>query len=199
MLGIIICCSCDFLILDYDNVYQWFIFEGMSVKVILWIVIGIIYLISRARKRSQPQAPTPEPHPAESETFDKPLTFDELLKEIQAAKQPKVQPAPSAPQKQAYVDYDDEVGEDAKPFERVDYRKEDQIYETYEKAKQEAFHRPTMEETLKLENTIVRFGQFKSYQQDVRPSLAAMYANDLREPENFRKAFILSEILNRRF
>jgi hypothetical protein len=172
------------------------IFEGMSLKVILWIVIGIIYLISRARKRSQPQPPTPDSRPAEPEVFDKPLTFDELLKEIQAAKQPKPQPLPAKPD---YVDYDEEIEEDAKPFERVDYRKEDKIYETYEKAKEEAFHRPTMEETLKLENTIVRFGQFKSYVQDDKPSLASVYAKDLREPENFRKAFILSEILNRRF
>jgi len=166
----------------------------MSLKVILWIIIGIIYLISRARKKPQTQTPRQDP-PREQETFDKPLTFDELLKEIQAAKQPKTQPVPSNPD---YVDYDDEV-EEAKPFERVDYRKEDKIYETYEKAKEEAFHRPSMEETLKLENSIVRFGQFKSYVQDDKPSLAAVYAKDLKEPENFRKAFILSEILNRRF
>src|SRR6185369_7433265 len=114
--------------------------------------------------------------PAEPETFDKPLTFDELLKEIQAAKQPKAQPAPSAPAKPDFVDYDDEVEEEAKPFEKVNYRKEDKIYETYEKAIEEAFHRPTMEETLKLENTVVKFGQFKSYVQDDKPSLAATYA-----------------------
>jgi hypothetical protein len=176
-------------------VYQWFIFEEMSIKVILWIIIGIIYLISRARKKPQDQAPASRPRPAEAETFDKPLTFDELLKEIQAAKQPKVEPTPEP----EFVDYDDDVEEDAKPFERVDYRKEDKIYETYEKAKEEAFHRPSMEETVKLENTIVKFGQFKSYVQDDRPSLASVYAKDLREPENFRKAFILSEILTRRF
>lgn len=184
------------MIRDYDNVYQWFIFGGMSIKVILWIIIGIIYLISRARKKPQTTLPKTEARPSEPETFDKPLTFDELLKEIQAAKQPKVQPVPA---KQDYVDYDEELEEDAKPFERVDYRKEDKIYETYEKAKQEAFHRPTMEETLKLENTIVKFGQFKSYVQVDKPSVAAVYAKDLREPENVRKAFILSEILNRRF
>lgn len=168
----------------------------MSIKVILWIVIGIIYLISRARKRPQNQVPKSEPRLPETEPFDKPLTFDELLKEIQAAKQPKEQPTLSEP---AYADYDDEIQEDAKPFEKVDYRKEDSIYETYERAKQEAFKRPTMEDTLKLENTVVRFGQFKSYVQDDKESLAAVYANDLREPENVRKAFILSEILNRRF
>jgi len=168
----------------------------MSIKVILWIIIGIIYLISRVRKKPEAPAPKSAPLPSETETFDKPLTFDELLKEIQAAKQPKTQPTPA---KSEYVDYDEEIEEDAKPFQRVDYREEDQIYETYEKAKQEAFHRPTMEETLKLENTIVRFGQFKSYVPDDQPSMAAVYAKDLKEPENVRKAFILSEILNRRF
>lgn len=176
--------------------YQWFIFGDMSIKVIFWIVVGIIYLISRVRKKPEAQMPKSGPRPSESETFDKPLTFDELLKEIQAAKEPKAQPVPS---KSEYVDYDEEIEEDAKPFERVDYRKEDKIYETYEKAKEEAFHRPTMEETMKLENTVVRFGQFKSYVQDDKPSLAAAYAKDLKEPENVRKAFILSEILNRRF
>jgi hypothetical protein len=166
----------------------------MSIKVIIWIIVGVLYLISRARKKTEPPKPRPESRPTETETFDKPLTFDELLKEIQASKQPK----PVLP-KTDYVDYDEEIEEDAKPFERVDYRKEDKIYETYEKAKEEAFHRPTMEETLKLENTIVRFGQFKNYTLDDRPSLAAEYANDLRDPGNFKKAFILSEILNRRF
>jgi hypothetical protein len=177
-------------------VYQWFIFGGMSVKVIIWIIIGIIYLISRARRRPNTQSPPRSEPSTETETFDKPLTFDELLKEIQAAKHPKPQPLPAKPD---FVDYEDDLQEDAKPFQRVDYRKEDKIYETYERAKEEAFHRPTMEETLKLENTIVRFGQFKSYVQDDKPSLAAVYAKDLREPENVRKAFILSEILNRRF
>ena len=78
-------------------------------------------------------------------------------------------------------------------------RDQDKIYATYEQAKQEAFHRPTLEGTLKLENTIVRFGPFKNYEQEGRPSLAAEYARGLREPGNFKKAFILSEISNRRF
>jgi len=170
----------------------------MGVKIIIWIIIGIIYLISRARKKQEPPKAKPEFRPNEPETFDKPLTFDDLLKEIQAAKQPKPQPVPT---KTDYVDYDDEIEEDEKPLEKTNYnyRDHDQIYATYEKAKEEAFHRPSMEETLKLENTIVRFGQFKSYAQEDRKSLAAEYASELRAPGNFKKAFILSEILNKRF
>lgn len=168
----------------------------MSIKVIIWIIIGVLYLISRARKKAEPTNSRPEAKPSEPQSFDKPVTFEELLKEIQASKQPKPQPVLT---KNEPVDYDDDIEEDAKPFGRVDYRKEDKIYETYEKAKEEAFHRPTMEETLKLENTIVRFGQFKNYALEDRPSLAAEYAKDLRDPGNFKKAFVLSEILNRRF
>src|SRR6185295_1873927 len=171
----------------------------MSLKVIIWIIIGIIYLISRARKKPENSSPRPTEHTSGPETFDKPVTFEELLKEIQAAKAPKPQPVS---QKPAYVDYDDDI-EKYEPLEKTKpdtyYKDQDQIYETYEKTKQEAFHSPTMEETLKLENTIVRFGQFKTYAQESRPSLASAYAKDLREPTNFKKAFILSEILNRRF
>jgi len=168
----------------------------MSIKIIFWIIVGVLYLITQMRKKAEPSTSTPKSNPREPETFDKPLTFDELLREIQTAKNPKPQPVPVTTD---YVDYDDEIEEDAKPFEKVNYQKEDKIYETYEKAKQEAFAKSSMEETLKLENTIVRFGQFKSYAQEEKPSLAAEFANDLRDPNNFRKAFILSEVLNRRF
>jgi hypothetical protein len=183
---------------NYLNFKIFHIFGGMSVKVIIWIIIGIFYLISRLRKKPENPSPRPTERPNEPETFDKPVTFEELLKEIQAAKTPKPQPVL---QKTDYVDYDDDLEEEAKPLEKADYNyyDKDKIYETYEKAKQEAFHRPSMEETLKLENTIVRFGQFKSYTQEDRPSLAAEYGKGLREPANFKKAFILSEILNRRF
>ncbi len=170
----------------------------MSVKIIIWIIVGIIYLISRARKKPETPPSRPQSTSAETETFDKPVTFEELLKEIQSGKQPKHQVVPA---KTEYVSYDDDLQEERKPLEQTDYnyRDHDKIYEIYEKAKQEAFHRPSMEETLKLENTVVRFGQFKNYAMDDKPSLAAEYAQDLRDPANFKKAFILSEILNRRF
>jgi len=171
-----------------------------EIKIIIWIVLGIIYLISRARKK---QAPDSTPKPVEDYSTDKPVTFEELLKEIQGAKATKQQPQPVLNPVEEYktVDYDDDLKEEEQPQEKTDYsyKNQDTIYETYERARQEAFLRPSMEETLKLENTIVRFGQFKSYEQQARPSLAREYGKDLRDVTNFRKAFILSEILNKRF
>ena len=169
-----------------------------ELKIIIWIVLGIIYLVSRARKK---QVPDSTQKPAEEYPEEKPLTFDELLKEIQATKAPKQQQSvPEAVAEYEDVDYDDNLKEE-EPLEKTDYsyRNQDSIYETYEKAKEEAFHRPSMEETLKLENTIVRFGQFKGYEQQTKPSLAVEFGRELRDTGNFRKAFILSEILNKRF
>ncbi len=170
-----------------------------EIKIIIWIVLGIIYLISRARKKPTPGSTQ---KPVEDYSDGKPVSFEELLKEIQGTKVPKAQPQPVIEPIGGYqTDYDENLKDEEEPLEKVDYtyRNQDTIYETYEKAKEEAFNRPSMEETLKLEHTIVRFGQFKKYEQQVRPSLAREYGMDLQDRTNFRKAFILSEILNRRF
>lgn len=100
-----------------------------------------------------------------------------------------------------YQDYDDEIEAEAQEAERVDYKKRDQdeTFEAYEKAKMAAFNRASLEETMKLEDTVVKFGQFKGYQQDTPLSVASTYVKDLQDPEGFKKAFILSEILNRKF
>jgi len=177
------------------------IFDTMGeLKIIIWIVLGIIYIISRARKKPTPEAPA---KPAEDYSENRPVTFEELLKEIQSTKVPNAQPQPVIEPVNEYqtIDYDDDVKVEAQPLENTNYnyKDHDTIYETYEKAKQEAFYRPSMQETLKLENTVVRFGQAKGYELQTRPTLAREYGKDLQDKANFRKAFILSEILNKRF
>jgi len=171
-----------------------------EIKIIIWIVLGIIYLVSRARKK---QVPDSTAAPVEDYREDKPVTFEELLKEIQATKAPEPQAEKQLEPVAEYQtkDYDDDLRDEKEPLEQTDYnyKDHDTIYETYEKARQEAFLRPSMEETMKLENTIVRFGQFKGYEQQIRPSLAKEYGRELQDTTNFRKAFILSEILNRKY
>ncbi|MBS1949397.1 MAG: hypothetical protein JST37_00185 [Bacteroidetes bacterium] len=165
-----------------------------DLRIIFWVIVAVIYIVSKlkGKKPEHPSAPkeqAPEP--------EKGMTFEELLREIQGSKSPAppIRPAP-------VINYEEEEESvDEKPLEQADYtyRNQDKIYETYEKAKQDAFLRPSMEETLKLENTIVRYGQFKNYLIEEHHGLAAQYAQDLRDPANFKKALILGEILNRRF
>jgi hypothetical protein len=98
------------------------------------------------------------------------------------------------------VNYEDDLEEEG-VSEKTDYnqRDYDKTVETYEKAKQSAFNRLSLEETMKVEDTMVRFGQFKGYQQDTEVNVLAEYVKDLKDPAGFKKAFILSEVLNRKF
>lgn len=182
-----------------DNIQFW-----------IWLIVIVVTFLSRFKKK-QTDGGTPtfggdEPFNNPSEPTQKPVSFEDLLREIQASK-PSPAPAPTTSikslitaKKQDFVDYDDDLEEEA-VTERVDYRVRDQdkTFETYEKAKQAAFNRPSLEETMKLEDTEVKFGQFKGYQQDSQVVPALAYVKDLQDPEGFKKAFILSEILNRKF
>lgn len=171
-------------------------------KIIIWIIIGIAYLLSRGKKKEVPAPPRSRPsqdaEPAE-ESGPVPKTFEELLREIEGMKQPRRPEPEPVPE---VVDYDDNVGPEERNLEDVtpSYRRsEEEIYKTYEDAKAQAFHRPSLEESVKLEDTIVRFTTFKGYEKEPRKSAIHEYLKDLRDPQGFKKAFIMSEILRPRF
>lgn len=181
----------------------------------IYLIILIIYLVSRALKKPEGQQPSdvPDYKPDRQVNYDstpppqgeKPraLTFEELLREITEAKQPKppvfepVQPRPEP----AYVDYDDQVGEEEQDLEDVNYnyRKQDKLYDDYEEAKRQAFLRPSLEETMSIRDTKVEFGKFKVFEQEQQRNLLEEYTKDFQDPEGFKKAVVMSEILNRKF
>lgn len=168
-------------------------------KVILWIIIGIVYLLAR-KKKAVPPPPRHQRDPEEAqpeETVPVPKSFEELLREIEGMKKPlRPEPEPEV------VDYEDNLGPEERGLEEVtpSYRRDDeQANQVYEEAKRQAFYRPSLEETVKLEDTVVRFSQFKGYTKETKKNVLQEYVKDLREPESFRKAFILSEILRPKF
>ncbi len=186
-----------------------------ELKILFWIVIALVYLF--ARKKKKPAPPTSS-QPADSEEYEtqaptsnKPMTFEDLLREIEGSKKPERNPLPVPkpfvqepvkPEWQPY-NYDEEVIKEKKqkPLEdtNYDYRKHDKIYEEYDNATKYAFLRPSLEETMKIEDTIVRFNQFKGYQTETKSRFRDDLLRELKNPQSFRKAFILSEILQRKF
>lgn len=184
-----------------------------DIKIIIWIIIGLVYLFSRRKKkpvRTEPSRPV-EADQEYDAPAPKPVTFEELLREIQGMKKPAPAPRPIPPPtsyeqptgKKAWepYPYDVEGAPERKQLEdtNYDYRNEDKIYEVYENATKQAFVRPSLEETLKLEDTVVRFDQFKEYETAGKRSFLDEYVKELKNPKGFKKAFIMSEILQRRF
>jgi hypothetical protein len=178
----------------------------------LYILFGVIYLISRLRKKPAqptdfpeygPENPAPNPgknQPGRVETPASPqMTFEELLREITEGK--TVRKEKSVPEV-SYESYEDVVADEEKDQEVIDkngYRSEDKVVAAYEEAKRQAFLRPSLEETMDLKNTDVTYGRFKGFEKEVQRNLLQEYMIDFKDPEGLKKAVVMSEILQRKF
>ena len=182
-----------------DNIQFW-----------IYVIVIVVTLIARSNKKKPTSTDAGRGESMPQEPTSKPISFEDLLREIQEAKAPK-QPRPvevkarplvaPAPKKYDFEDYDDNLEEETKSLEQPSYNvhRDDEIYETYEKAKLAAFARPSLEETMKVEDTEVKFGKFNVFKEEAQENIAAQIRRDLGNRQNFRKAFILSEVLNRKF
>lgn len=181
----------------------------------LWLIILVGYYVIRARNKAKKEAEERRANqqvPTTSESNSpKPLTFEDLLQEIQAGKAP-ARPETEQPQRPVLaerqetapwdVDYEDAPVEEAQDLETIPPPRQEVVAETfdaYEKAKRDAFNRPSLEETMKLADTDVKFSHFKSYDMPAEKNVLASYLAELKDPEGFRKAFVLSEILKPKF
>jgi hypothetical protein len=177
----------------------------MDIQFWIWLIVVVITLIARAsKKKSTPEGPS-DRNFHEPVTENKPISFEDLLREIQSSKtsKPVSTPKPvlvSKPQ-QTYIDYDDDLEDEIQPIKRRDYGSEDEIYATYEKAKNDAFKRPSLEDTLKLADTNMKFEKLKGFQhyEIAEEKPISRYVKELRNPASFKRAFILSEILKRKY
>ena len=183
----------------------------------LYVIIGVIYLISQVRKKSKVgQEPPPIQPQSRQKTKPqtswkseevtsapptKPITFEELLKEITASKQKPVTETQSYEDYQPeYEDYDEQVEDEIKDLEveTVTYPQKDSIYKQFEEAKYKDYTKETLEESLKLENVNMNYGRFKEFESSKEVNLLEAYTRDLRSPDGLKKAFVLSEIFNRK-
>jgi hypothetical protein len=176
----------------------------------LTLIIVVVTIIVRVFKSAQKKADTT----AESRSNPdyapekKPMSFDELLREIQAAKNPEPQPGrqqqsrqiqQSKPIQSYEIDYDDDLKDEEQDLETIPKNEYNRSYEVYEKAKTNAFSRKSLEETMKLEDVDMNFSHFKGYEEAQKPGMGSEILRDFKDPEGFKKAFIMSEILKRKF
>lgn len=189
----------------------FYLLLGMDEKVIFYIVLGIIYFIYNAIKKKKPEnEPGPDrPQSRPQTNKPQPVSFEDLLREITEGKQPEKfpdlpvneqkteyrQPLPR-PQPE-YVDYDDDLEEEEESLEQMSFDDE-RSNKAYEDAKEMAFNRPSLEETLKLDQVNTTFGRFKEFEKKQDSGVLFEYVKDLRDPMGFKKALILSEVLNRK-
>ena len=100
------------------------------------------------------------------------------------------------------VNYDESLSEEEQDLEEVDYdyKKQDTIYATYEKAKKEAFFHPSLEDVdWKSQKSDIIFEKFKGFEIEKKPDLMARYLGNIKNPDELKKAFVVSEVLKPKF
>lgn len=181
----------------------------MGLSFWIYIIVAVVFAIIRQMKKSAEKAgEPPRTNPDYDQSDSKPMTFEELLREIQASKNPAPPPAPLPakteykteykPVKPSFVDYDDDIKNEEQDLETIPAN-DNRSFELYEKAKRDAFQRPSLEETLKLSDTVMKYGHFKEYDDSSKRTVASEVLENFKDPEGFKKAFIMSEILKRKF
>jgi len=193
-------------------------------KIWIYVVLAVIYGLSRLLKKGsqKPASAPPKQDPSrESDTRrrdvpgrspvprtlaepvsrpeppkqqPKAMTFEELMREIMEGKT-------APPQQEPVINYDEEIGDEERDLEDVNYdnRKDSEVVARYEQGKKEAFSRPSLEETMKVGDTVVSFGKFKEFERASESNLAEAYLNDFRDMDKVRRAVVMSEILKTKF
>jgi hypothetical protein len=184
----------------------------MDAQFWIYIVIGVIYFLSRLLKKPE-QAPGEGPDSQQPQRgrqaqagqgTEKPrqMTFEELLREITEGKQAQPQaPRPRPRQEPQYETLEKDLGDEARSLERVDFDEAEnaRVFQKYEEAKSLALERRSLEETLKLEDTVVDFKRFEAFEKKKRRNVLQDYIKIIRNPESLKHAVVMSEILKRKF
>jgi hypothetical protein len=177
------------------------------------VIIAIIYVIARALKKPEnqpkdvgdyrPDRPVKYDSTPPSTSKPKPLTFEELLREITEAKQPAQPSYETRRPEPRYVNYDEDLKDEEEDLEEVSqnkrYKEEERVNKAYQEAKLQAFNRPSLEETLKVSDTQVQFGKFKVFDEQPKRNVLEDYTTSLQDRDGLKKAFVMSEILQRKF
>lgn len=126
-----------------------------------------------------------------------------MLREIMEAKREASRPAPPPPPEPTpeptYVDYDDNLEDGEKEYEQAELaRAKNPAAAGYAEGLREAFHRPSLEEEISLHDSKAGEGRFKTFENSPENKIFGEYIDSLKDPEGFKKAFILSELLNRK-
>ncbi|MBM3178649.1 MAG: hypothetical protein FJZ78_11670 [Bacteroidetes bacterium] len=217
----------------------------MDGKLIFWIIGLAIYyyLQSRKKKKEEASGESTSPPPVSPG----PISFEDLLREIQSSKKPTKEPEPVSPQsleeEMVAEEYESEIKDIGEKMSSSPYASEIEDLEEkmtsgpseevrpmpmYEKAKAEAFERPTLEVSESYDGFNRGRGPFQSrfgtanhsafsaeqhsilkeedksvllkgIEAQKSSALAEEIGNDLRDPDKLKKAFVLNEILGRRF
>lgn len=188
-------------------------------RILFYLVVGGIWVLSRMlKKKQEPPQPGQTGLPDVPARPGKGLTFEELLREISTQKEEVPSKPTSTFKEWAEVDSKDEFKDlevtdkdeeddlEAETLKRkpapvvFDANYKDNTVLAYDRGKLEAFNRKSLEEIMsETKPTEITYGRFREFEKEVEDNTLQTYMKELKDPDGFKKAVVLSEVLGRRF
>lgn len=168
-----------------------------NIETILYLLIGVAYLISRvlkARKKAPPprpgQAPPPQSQPqAQSQQNQrqpkKTFSFEDILKEFEQSLEGEVEVEEAPPVREVKQEIPQPVAVPPEP-------RQPSRYEAYEGT---SYSKQSKAST--SEKRVESFARNEKY--SIKEEIVNDYVKMLRDPDGFKNAIVLSEIINRKY
>ena len=180
------------------EIIRWklYIWHMENIETLLYIAIGVVYLISRvlkARKKAAPPRPRQTPQAPQVPTQGSPqqtqpkktFSFEDILKEFEQSLSGEDEYEEPEPVREVREEIPRPVA--AQPQERKPSR-----YEAYEGT---AVSSKESEESLEG-----RQGEFsRNEKYSIKEDVVNDYVKMLQDPDGFKNAIVLSEIINRKY
>ena len=175
----------------------------MDLGNILYIVAVLAYFIYQATKGKKREKPENDPTP--DEPVNRPNSFEDLLREIREAQQPKPakKPAPAPKIEQAKPVESYPWRDEPEEKYQQEWKKKKPIYEA-EPADDEiqyysgAFEH-TKSELSKTSKGVPEIPTVKKVKDEKTYGTSSKYARMLKNPESIKDAVVLKEILDRKY
>jgi hypothetical protein len=171
-------------------------------QIIIYIAFGLIYLIMRVIKNRNASKEQEEGEVEQPRPKTKPITFEDLLKElsgVEEVEKPKPQPKPVPKPLVREDSYDH-------PFAKTTKKKQNQGAFSYEDKPNTRFEKYRDAKPISLEDKYKsvpiknRIDEFDSkYHKEEDHTMADDVRESLRSASDVKKAFVLAEVLQRKF
>jgi hypothetical protein len=179
-----------------------------DLEIYIYIALALIYFLSRAFRKKKPAKP-PRPtsrtsseeayeHPSQKE---KPLTFEDLLKEFTGQKNEPVSDVQEEEiEEESYKSLEEEyINSEEQPYSAEYETYDESNYKSYEEVYGEGKHLKTLDEQVQINEPVrKRFDEYK-IKEEINIHKASRFRELLRNKDSIKDAIILKEILDRRY
>ena len=179
-----------------------------DLEIYIYIALAVIYFLSRAFRKKNPAKPPGRPSQTSSQKdndhstkTEKPLTFEDLLREFTGQKdEPVPETRVEEIEEENYESLEQEyINAEEQPYSTEYENYDESQYKSYEEVYGKGEHMKTLDEQIQINEPVrKRFNEYK-IKEELNVHKASRFRELLKNKDSLKDAIILKEILDRKY